>query len=410
MMDGKLLSPATRQPGRNGAGSTGGNECSNMASRRPSPEPPTKHPDFIYYEKEPYNGAPPPSLARGEFITPPDLFYVRCHGNIPALDAAAYRLSIKGLVTRSLELNLDQLRHDFPAHEIAVTLQCAGNRRDELIRIKDIPGQAPWSGNAISHGVWTGARLGDILHSAGVDHGAARFVEFIGHDATEKPGHPAFGGSVPLSKALAPETLLAYELDGESLPAVHGFPVRALVPGYLGARSVKWLREINVLARPSDNVFQAEEYRLHPAAATKQHHDASKALPMGEMPVTSYICRVQRGHPGGGEPMVIEGYAYVGGGHEVHRVEISEDDGEQWVQAELLPLPSAGRQSEDEEKGLWSWRFWRAELPAAEKAPVPLRVRAWDTGANTQPSRPEEVWNFQGYGNNASHRLVSAAL
>ena len=374
------------------------------------PIEPAKHEDFIYYETEPFNGAPPPFLARGEFITPLDLFYVRCHGNIPALDAAKYRLRIGGLVARPTELTLEQLRSDFPAHQVGVTLQCAGNRRDELIQVKDIPGQAPWSGNAISHGIWTGARLADVLAMVGLDREAAKFVEFIGHDETEKPGHPVFGGSVPLAKALAPETLLAYALDGQPLPVAHGFPVRALVPGYLGARSVKWLHEINVLDQPSDNVFQAEEYRLHPAAATKQHHDASKALPMGEMPITSYICRVQRGQPGGGHPMVVEGYAYVGGGHEVHRVEVSEDGGAQWIQAELLPLPAGGLQVQDEESGRWCWRFWRAELPAAEKVPVQLTVRAWDTGANTQPSCPEDVWNFQGYGNNAAHRIVSAAL
>ena len=381
-----------------------------MNSRPPASTPPAKHPEFIYYEKEPCNGAPPPFLARGEFITPLDLFYVRCHGNIPELDAAAYRLKVQGLVGRPLELSLDGLRHDFPAHTVAVTLQCAGNRRDELIQVKDIPGEAPWAGNAISHGVWTGARLSDVLAAAGLERTAARFVEFIGHDKTTKADHPPFGGSVPLSKALAPETLLAYALDGEPLPPVHGFPVRALVPGYLGARSVKWLREVNVLDHPSDNLFQAEEYRLHPATATKHDHDATTALPMGEMPVTSYICRVRRGQPGGHDPMVIEGYAYVGGGHAIHRVELSEDDGAHWTQAKLLPLPTEGAHCADEEGGRWCWRFWRAELPVAERAPVHLMVRAWDTGANTQPAGPEAVWNFKGYGNSASHHLVSAAL
>ncbi len=380
-----------------------------MFSRDTTPVEPTKHPHFIYYEKEPLNGAPPPFLARGEFITPFDLFYVRSHGAIPELSATDYRLTIQGFIGQPMQFSLEQLRRDFPAHTVAATLQCAGNRRDELIQVKDIPGEAPWAGNAISHGVWTGARLADVLARVGLDHAKAKFVEFIGHDKTsKKKHHPPFGGSVPLSKALAPETLLAYELDGQPLPLAHGFPVRALVPGYLGARSVKWLKEINVLDHPSENIFQAEEYRLHPATASKEHHDAKTALPMGEMPVTSYICRVHRGNPGGSDPMVIEGYAYVGGGNEIHRVEISEDEGERWTQAQLLPLPETGLQAGDEEAGRWTWRFWRAELPAAELAPVRFVVRAWDTGGNTQPFRPENIWNFQGYGNNASHRLVSA--
>ncbi len=390
------------------AGERSRDDLSSMASRNIAPSLPAKHPDFIYYEKEPLNGAPPPFLARGEFITPFDLFYIRSHGDIPELDVTEYRLCINGLVAKPVELSLDQLRLNFPVHQVAATLQCAGNRRDELIQVKDIPGQAPWAGNAISHGVWTGVRLADVLASVGLDQAKAKFVEFIGHDKTEKEHQPPFGGSVPLSKALSPETLLAFGLDGQPLPLAHGFPLRAIVPGYLGARSVKWLREINVLDHPSENIFQAEEYRLHPAAASKEHHDARAALPMGEMPVTSYICRVHRGHPGGSDPMVIEGYAYVGGGEEIHRVEISEDEGENWTQTELLPLPDSGLQSRDEEGGRWTWRFWRAELPAAEMAPVQLAVRAWDTAANTQPARPEDVWNYQGYGNNSSHHLVSA--
>ena len=379
-----------------------------MASRSPLPAQPAKHPDFIYYEKEPLNGAPPPFLARGEFLTPFGLFYIRCHGNVPELDAVSYRLRLQGLVATPLELSLEELKRDFAAHRVAVTLQCAGNRRDELKQVKDIPGEAPWAGNAISHGVWTGVRLADVLAKAGINQSQAKFVEFIGHDKAEKKDHPHFGGSVPLVKALALETLLAYELDGQPLPVVHGFPVRAIVPGYLGARSVKWLREINVLDHPSQNLFQAEEYRLHPPSATRHDHDAKKALPMGEMPVTSYICRVHRGHPGGKDPLVVEGYAYVGGGHGVDRVEISEDEGEHWTQAELLPVPQEGLQASDEEGGRWSWRFWRAELMAAERAPIQLIVRAWDTGANTQPGRAEDVWNFKGYGNNAAHHLVSA--
>ena len=372
-----------------------------------APVAPAKHPDFVFYEKKPLNGAPPPGLLRGgEFITPLDLFYIRCHGDVPVLAADDYRLSIKGLVGKDAELSLEDLRR-FPSHTVAATLQCAGNRRDELIQVKDIPGEAPWAGNAISHGVWTGARLADVLASVGVDQAKARFVEFIGHDQADKKHHPLFGGSVPLAKALAPETLLAYELDGEALPAVHGFPLRAIVPGYLGARSVKWLREINVLDHPSENLFQAEEYRLHPASASKSHHDAGAALPMGEMPVTSYLCRVRRGQPGGDDPMVVEGYAYVGGGNEIHRVEVSEDAGANWTQAEVLPLPVDGPQSGDEEGGRWTWRFWRAELRAGGRVPIELIVRAWDTAANTQPAQPADVWNFKGYGNSAAHHLIS---
>ena len=106
--------------------------------------------------------------------------------------------------------------------------------------------------------------------------------------------------------------------------------------------------------------------------------------------------------------MVVEGYAYVGGGHEIRGVEVSDDDGAHWTAAELLPPPDHGVQTGDEEKGRWSWRFWRAEFPAAEMAPVQIVARATDSAGHAQPARPEDLWNFKGYANNAWHRLVSA--
>ncbi|MBE7159485.1 MAG: sulfite oxidase, partial [Rhodospirillales bacterium] len=349
-----------------------------------------------------------PRLLREAYITPADQFYVRCHGEVPQLDALTYRLHIGGLVERPLELSLESLRADFPAHTVAATLQCAGSRRDELAAVEPIPNETPWTGNAISHGVWTGVRLADVLTRVGVRMDRATHVEFIGHDRTAKKDHPPFGASVRLSKALANETLLAYALDGESLPIIHGFPVRMIVPGYIGARSVKWLREINVLNHPSDNLFQAEEYHLHPLTATKEHHDSAHAAALEECTVNSYVCRVHRGHPGGEDPMVVEGYAFVGGGREIDRVEISEDDGANWTRAELFPPPTDSAQTGDEESGRWSWRFWRAELSAAENAPVQISVRAWDTTGNTQPEATAPLWNFKGYANNAWHRIVSA--
>ncbi len=326
---------------------------------------------------------------------------------MPQIDPAVCRLRVGGLVAHPLELTAASLRADFPAHTVAATLQCAGSRRDELAQVEPIPGETPWMGNAVSHGVWTGARLADVLTRAGVRTERATHVEFIGYDRTAKEGHPPFGASVRLAKALAPETLLAYALDGQPLPLVHGFPVRALVPGYIGARSVKWLREINVLDHPSDNLFQAEEYHLHPPTATKEHHDSAHAAALEDCAVNSYICRVDRGHPGGNDPMVVEGYAF-GGGREIGRVEISEDDGANWTRAELFAPPAEGAQAGDEAVGQWSWRFWRAELPAAENAPVQIVVRAWDTAGGGQPAETAPLWNFKGYANNAWHRVVSA--
>lgn len=352
-----------------------------------NPTPTPKHPAFIFRQSEPANGGPPPRLMLRGFTTAEELFYVRNHGPTPSVDAATYRLRLGGLVAREASLSLSDLRRDFPAHTVPATLQCAGNRRDALIRVAAIPGEVPWGGEAISHGEWTGARLADVLAAAGGHQDAARHVEFLGLDRAEKEGKRYdFGGSIPLAKALAGETLLAYALNGRPLPALHGFPVRALVPGYIGARSVKWLGQVILRADPSPNQFQAKQYRLYPAEARADTADPARGLPLGETAVNSDICRV--GPVAGGPRVAVEGWAIGGGGRAVARVEVSADEGATWTQAELTE-PDAGP---------WAWRFWRVELPST---PVTLCARAWDTAANTQPRDPAELWNFKGYANNA---------
>ena len=348
-----------------------------------------KHPSFIVRQPEPPNGGPPPELMLRDFVTAEDLFYVRNHGPTPDVDATVYRLRVGGLVAYELSLSVDDLRRDFPARTVPATLQCAGNRRIDLIRVAPIPGEVAWGGEAISHGDWTGARLADVLAVAGVDRARARHVEFLGLDRAEKEGKRYdFGGSIPVEKAFASETLLAYALNGQPLPALHGFPVRALVPGYIGARSVKWLEQVILRADPSSNQFQAKQYHLYPADARAESADPVRGLPLGETAVNSDICRVASPAGGDGDRVTVEGWAIGGGGRAVARVEVSADDGATWTQAAFTG-PDAGP---------WAWRFWRAELSVS---PTTLCARAWDTAANTQPERAAHLWNFKGYANNA---------
>ena len=183
---------------------------------------------------------------------------------MPQTDAGAWRLRVHGLVERELDLSLATLRDAFTVHEVTATLQCAGNRRAGLIAIRDIPGEAPWGPGATGTATWTGVALADVLALAGPRWEAAH-VGFAGADvcAEAKPAQ-CFGGSIPLDKARRPEVLLAWGMNGEPLPLVHGAPLRVVVPGYIGARSVKWLERIEVQSRPWQGYFQHVAYRLLP--------------------------------------------------------------------------------------------------------------------------------------------------
>lgn len=352
-----------------------------------------KHPGYLVRSETPFNGGAPLDLLRQEAITPPELFFVRNHGDVPSVDPASYRLAVDGLVDSPLNLTLDELRERFARVEVTATLQCAGNRRLELIALEPVPGELPWGEEAISTAVWSGVRLRDLLAAAGVSDGAAH-VAFQGLDPVERQGRIFdFGGSIPLGKALSPEVLLADSLNGAPLPSTHGFPLRVVAPGYIGARSVKWLQRISVQETPSDNYFQAHAYKLFPPDVRADTVDWSGGKMLGEMNITSVICRPAAGATVAAGSVAVQGYAIAGGERSVARVELSADGGATWRDATLQGEPRP-----------FVWTLWEArlELPAGRHQ---LVVRATDSAGTTQPASVREVWNFKGYMNNAWHRV-----
>ena len=250
---------------------------------------PKTHPSLRIRQEVPLNAEPAPEVLLDEFLTPNELFFIRSHGDIPEVDPAAFRLTVDGLVERPLALSLAELRQ-LPRITVAATLQCAGNRRQELIAFAPIPNELPWASAAISNAEWSGVPLREVLLAAGPRAGALH-AAFLGLDEAERHGHRfRFGGSIPLGKALHPEVLLADTMNGRPLPPVHGAPLRVVVPGYIGARSVKWLTGITLQETPSDNYFQAKAYRLFPAAVGPDTVDWEKGMMLGESPVNSVIC------------------------------------------------------------------------------------------------------------------------
>ena len=354
-----------------------------------------KHARFDSLTDLPWNGEPPADLLVESAVTPNELFYVRNHAPVPEIDPASFRLRVGGSVERELSLSLDELRRDFPEVDHQITLQCAGNRRDELIAVRPIPGEAPWGLTPLGNARWRGVPLSAVLRAAGVDEDREAHVAFLGLDEIVKEGETiGFGGSIPLARALRGDgVLLAYEMYGAPLEPVHGFPLRAVVPGYIGARSVKWLGSIEVRDEPSDNYYQARSYKLVPPHVGSEDADWSRGLMLGELSINSAICSPAPGAELPAGRVALRGYAMAGGERTVERVEVSADGGERWVTAEHEPAPP----------GVWS--LWRAELdlPAGEHE---LTCRAWDSAANTQPESVERIWNFKGYMNHAWHRVT----
>jgi sulfite oxidase len=363
-----------------------------MDEARNGPEPEIGT-GLIVHQREPLNAEPPLDRLRASFLTSAAVFYVRTHGNIPQLQAESHRLRIEGRVAQPLDLTLAELRQRFPLQKLTASLQCAGNRRAELERVRPVDG-AKWGAGAIGTAEWTGVRLHDVLRAAGCQEEASLHVAFEAVDEIgEGKDRFTYGASVPLGKALAPEVLLAFEMDGRPLRPEHGYPLRLVVPGQIGARSVKWLRAIRVQNHPSDNPFQQQEYRLLPPSMTEQDLDPAAGLMLHELPVNAAICEPVEGANLPAGQVLLRGYA-LAGGRAIARVEVTADGGKNWTTAALEQRPGSP----------WTWTLWQAslDLPVGEHQ---LAVRAWDTAAQTQPEQLESVWNWKGYVNTAWHRV-----
>jgi len=342
---------------------------------------------------EPLNGGPDPARLADSFLTSTSRFFVRNHGNVPLIDLDSWRLELVGEVRQPLCLSLDELRSRYSLVSRPVTIQCAGFRRNELIRVKPIPGELAWNDEPVATAEWGGIRLADLLEAAGPTDGA-RHVWFEGGDLVEREGRRfGFGGSVSLSEAEACDVILAFEMNGEALTAEHGWPLRAVVPNVIGARSVKWLTRIEVRGSESDNYFQERAYKLiDDVGAPPEIWRVAPAL--SQLPVNSVLCRPRSGERLRDGLVDVRGYAWGGGPGGIRSVDISTSAGAEWQPARLSDRILPG-----------CWRHWAAqlELPVGRHH-LAVRATGWD--GECQPADPAAIWNAKGYLNNAWSRAT----
>ena len=374
---------------------------------------PPRSPLLIPHAVTPFNGETPPALLL-DYVTPTDLFFVRNHLPVPDVDPATYALTVvdesgePGAAPRPpLTISLDDLKSRYPRVEVTALLQCSGNRRSEMTGVRGLP----WGTGAAGNAVWGGARLRDVLLSAGVREEALGrgllAVAFDGADADPFDGSK-YGASIPADKAMrvGGDVLLAYEMNGAPLPRDHGAPVRVLVPGVTGARSVKWVTRITAGRNHSTSHWQTADYRMFAPGDCEGSPPSPATPPMFDMPVQGVISQVT--------PMVgdvldpgastvgVRGWAWAGGGRGIARVDVSPDGGASWVTADVVQAPDDPFRSRS-----WGWLQWEAGLPRAALgggATATLVARAVDVSGNAQPEAP--LHNYRGLGNNAAHHMT----
>jgi sulfite oxidase len=331
------------------------------------------------------------------FITPVDRFFTRSHAPIPDLDPVTWRLEVDGLVDRPRSFSLDELTRTFSGKTLTATLICAGLRRLEFLAQGPLPGELPWGPEPASNGEWTGVGLGDLLRHVRVKAGA-RHVELTGLDRVERHGHRfGFGGSIDIEKALHGDVILATGLNGAPLPPANGYPLRVVVPGWVGARSIKWLGRITVSDHPSTNYFQSKAYRVQREVNPDNPRDVSAGVAMSATPINAVILEplAEQKVPAG--RVMVRGWAMGSEARPLTSVEVSPNDGHAWVPARISV---AGRE--------WTWSFWEAELSLGPGRHT-LVVRATDSAGTVQPEHLGDTWNVKGYGNNAWYRVTVRA-
>jgi sulfite oxidase len=316
------------------------------------------------------------------WLTPVPHFFVRNHMHEPiSFDFTDWQLTVGGEVEKPLTLTLSELSK-LPTHSVVNTLECAGNGR--AFQRPQVPG-IQWGKGAVGNARFSGPRLRDVLQRAGIKP-SGKHVMFHGND--EVPGKvPPFIRSIPIEKALDADTLIATHMNGQPLPKHHGAPARALVPGWVGSASCKWLKEIKVLDAEFAGTFMNPGYRLpnHPI----QPGDVVKpedTHPLTALNVKSVIAGPLDGSRLKAGRLSVHGAAWAGEA-EVVKVEISTDDGASWNPAML-----------GHDQSHYAWRLWTFSWNA-KRGDYTIFSRATDSKGRTQPESP--AWNPSGYLNNA---------
>jgi DMSO/TMAO reductase YedYZ molybdopterin-dependent catalytic subunit len=326
--------------------------------------------ELIVREQDPLNLEMPFSSLDG-FITPNESFYVRCHFPVPEIAAADWRLRVEGEVEAPFELGYEELRA-LESQTVTATLECAGNNR---IFLEPKAKGVQWGLGAVGNATWTGVPLKVLLDRA---RPSSRAVEVILEGADEgvvdktptPAGKISFCRSLPVSKALE-DVLLAYEMNGDKLSAMHGFPLRAIVPGWYAMASIKWLRRIIVTDRPFNGFYQSLDYTFWDRSGP-----LPTLAPLAELQTKAEIAKPENGETIAADSSYrIYGAAWSGTGT-ITRVEITCDAGNTWQDAQLLGEPVAN-----------AWRLWEYQWrtpagPGRHK----VMARATDSRGFVQPA------------------------
>ena len=353
-------------------------------------------PGLYVHDEEALNAEPALDLL-AEPITPIDAFFIRNNGDLPETGPAeAWRLTIDGEVERPLVWSIAELRQRFEIVTVTAVLECAGNGRSQFSPATD---GLPWRLGAVGCARWTGVRLKDVLQASGVKAGAVYTAHYAPDRNLSDPSRSALSRGLPIAKALAAETLIAFAMNDEPLPPLHGGPLRIVAPGFPGSAWQKWLDRISLRDVEHDGEkMRGTDYRM-PQTPVKPGEaiDPARFSVITDMPVKSLITAPAHGFSVAvGSILVVEGFAWSGA-IPLAGLRASCNGGASWLEAEL-----------EEGEGPFAWRRFRLGFTIEQAGPLSIVTQARDVEGNVQPF--ETPWNPRGYCNNQMQRVSGLAF
>ena len=380
--------------------------CERKVAPRASEGPfPGKVADMVLHTERPPNLEMPERFLLHD-LTPNEAMFVRWHESVlpGGVDEDAYRLKVEGHVEVPLELSLKELKARFEVVSVVAVNQCAGNGRAGFT--PRVPG-VQWGRGAVGNAKWTGVRLGDVLRRARPRAGAGAVV-FSGMDHAPLETVPRFEKSLPMHTArdilatgtvsaalrIDSEPLLAWAMNGAPLPALNGYPLRLVVPGWYATYWVKSLQSVHVREGDFDGYWMAKAYRVpdDPRANESPDAPAKKTVPVGRMNARSIVVRPEAGERlRRGAMTEVQGLAWDGGSG-IAKVEVSTDGGASWSAAQL-----------DRDLGPYAWRRFRHVWMPGDAGPATVVVRATSTSGEQQDTAPR--WNRSGYLKSDAERI-----
>ncbi|KAF7360347.1 Nitrate reductase [Mycena venus] len=374
----------------------------------------------------PFNAeAPLTALLREGFLTTPELFFVRNHGPVPEIDDAGvldWEFTVKGMVDNPLTISLRELMTKYEQQTYPITLVCAGNRRKEQNMVRKSNGFS-WGPAGVSTALFTGVVMSEVIRRARPQ----KKVKYVCMEGADNLPNGHYGTCVKLNWVMDPNRgiMLAYKMNGEMLTLDHGKPLRAVVPGVIGGRSVKWLKKLILTDAPSDNWYHIYDNRVLPTmispeiAANDSKWWTDERYAIYDLSPNSAIALPAHGEElrlaGGPETYCAKGYAYGGGGRRITRVEVSLDQGRGWRLADINYAEDEYRKADTTLYGgkvdfqwreaSFCWCFWVLDIPMQDMADAKdLVVRCMDEGMCVQPR--DMYWNVLGMMNNPWFRVA----